>query len=190
MPGIEPLSENQVLYQQVLHFWFEEIEPVMRWKKDNAFDALLVERFSETHARACRCELFEWRGSAQGRLAEIIVLDQFSRNMFRDSALAFANDAQALTLAQEAIACGADESLTQEQRGFLYMPFMHSESLQIHEVAVELFSKNGSGSNLEYEFKHKKIIETFGRYPHRNKLLGRQSTVEELEFLTRPSSSF
>ena len=177
-------------YRHVLDFWFEEIEPVMRWKKDDAFDALLVERFSETHSRACRCELFEWRRQPQGRLAEIIVLDQFSRNMFRDSALAFAHDAQALTLAQEAIACGADKSLTQEQRSFLYMPFMHSESLQIHEVAVELFSKNGIGSNLDYEFKHKKIIETFGRYPHRNKVLGRKSTAEELEFLTGPGSSF
>ena len=178
------------MYQQVLDFWFEEIEPVMRWKKDDAFDALLVERFSETHTRACRCELFEWRGSPQGRLAEIIVLDQFSRNMFRDSALAFANDVQALTLAQEAIACGADEGLTQEQRSFLYMPFLHSESLQVHEVAAELFHKNGIGSNLDFELRHKKIIETFGRYPHRNKVLGRQSTAEELEFLSLPGSSF
>jgi len=178
------------MYQQVLDFWFEEIEPVMRWKKDDAFDALIVERFSETHTRACRCELFEWRSQPQGRLAEIIVLDQFSRNMFRDSALAFANDAQALTLAQEAIACGADDRLMQEQRSFLYMPFMHSESLQIHELAVELFRKNGNGNNLDFEFKHKKIIETFGRYPHRNKVLGRQSTAEEIEFLTRPGLSF
>lgn len=184
------VSEYQVMYQQVLDFWFEEIEPVMRWKKDDAFDALLIERFLETHTRASRGELFEWRRQPQGRLAEIIVLDQFSRNMFRDSALAFAHDAQALTLAQEAIACGADVSLTQEQRCFLYMPFMHSESLQIHEVAVGLFNKNGIGSNLDFELKHKKIIEAFGRYPHRNKVLGRQSTAEETEFLTRPGSSF
>jgi len=190
MPGTVSSSENQVTYQQILSFWFEEIEPAMRWKKDDAFDALLVERFSEVHARACRCELFEWRKEPQGRLAEIIVLDQFSRNMFRDSALAFANDAQALTLAQEAIAGGADQALTQKQRSFLYMPFMHSESLLIHEVAVELFRKNGTEGNLDYELKHKNIIETFGRYPHRNKVLGRQSTAEELEFLTRPGSGF
>lgn len=178
------------MYQQVLDFWFDEIEPAMRWKKDDAFDALLVERFSETHRRASHCELFEWRVQPQGRLAEIIVLDQFSRNMFRDSPLAFASDAQALTLAQEAIACGADDSLTQEQRSFLYMPFMHSESLQIHELAVELFRKNGISSNLDFEFKHKRIIEEFGRYPHRNKVLGRHSTPEEAEFLTRPGSGF
>jgi uncharacterized protein (DUF924 family) len=177
-------------YLQVINFWFDEIEPAMRWKKDDAFDALLVERFSETHSRACHCELFEWRRHPEGRLAEIIVLDQFSRNMFRDSPLAFANDAMALALSQEAIACGADQVLNQEQRSFLYMPFMHSESLRIHEIAVELFRNNGIPGNLEFEFKHKKIIEQFGRYPHRNQVLGRQSTAEELEFLTGSGSSF
>ena len=178
------------MYQQIISFWFEEIEPALWWKKDDSFDALLLERFSEIHARACRCELFEWRGEAEGRLAEIIVLDQFSRNMFRSSARAFANDSMSLTLSQEAIACGADQTLTQVQRSFLYMPFMHSESLEIHEVAVELFRRNGIESNLDFELKHKKIIEQFGRYPHRNKVLGRQSTAEEIEFLTRPGSSF
>ncbi len=178
------------MYQEIVNFWFEEIEPVLWWKKDDNFDALLVERFSEIHKRATRCELYKWRGEPEGRLAEIIVLDQFSRNMFRGSAQAFANDAMSLTLAQEAISCGADKALTPEQRSFLYIPFMHSESLQIHELAVELFRKNGIESNLEFELKHKRIIEKFGRYPHRNKVLGRQSTTEELEFLTRPGSSF
>lgn len=178
------------MYQQILDFWFEEIEPALWWRKDDAFDALLVERFSETHAHACRCELFEWREQPGGRLAEIIVLDQFSRNMFRNSALAFANDALALALSQEAIAAGADQVLTPVQRSFLYMPFMHSESSQIHEIAVELFRENGTQDNLDFELSHKKIIDRFGRYPHRNKVLGRQSTAEEVEFLTRPGSSF
>lgn len=178
------------MYQEVLKLWFEEIEPLLWWKKDDAFDVLLVERFSEMHTRACRCELFEWRREPEGRLAEIIVLDQFSRNMFRDSAQAFAHDSMSLTLSQEAIACGADQALTLVQRSFLYMPFMHSESLEIHEVAVELFRSNGIQNNLDFEFRHKKIIEKFGRYPHRNKVLGRQSTTEEIEFLTRPGSSF
>ena len=178
------------MYQQVISFWFEEIESAMWWKKDEAFDALLVERFSGIHARAACCELFEWRKEPEGRLAEIIVLDQFSRNMFRDSALAFANDTMSLALAQEAIGCGADQALTPVQRSFLYMPFMHSESLIMHEVAVELFRKNGIRSNLDFEFSHKNIIEMFGRYPHRNKVLGRESTVEEIEFLTQPGSSF
>lgn len=179
-----------MMYQQVMDFWFEEIEPALWWRKDDAFDALLVEQFSETHTRACRCELFAWREQPEGRLAEIIVLDQFSRNMFRDSALAFAHDAMALTLSQEVIAGGADRALTPVQRSFLYMPFMHSESPQIHEVAVELFRENGIQNNLDFEFSHKKIIDKFGRYPHRNKVLGRQSTAEEIEFLTQPGSSF
>ena len=178
------------MYQQIVSFWFEEIEPALWWKKDDVFDALLVERFSEVHAQATRCELFKWRKQAEGRLAEIIVLDQFSRNMFRDTALAFASDAMSLSLSQEAISCGADQALTPVQRSFLYMPFMHSESLPIHEIAVELFRKNGIRSNLDFEFSHKKIIEKFGRYPHRNKILGRKSTAEEIEFLTQPGSGF
>jgi uncharacterized protein (DUF924 family) len=177
-------------YREILDFWFNEIEAALWWKKDEDFDALLRKRFSEVHARAVRCELFDWRREAGGRLAEIIVLDQFSRNMFRESARAFSTDAMSLTLSQEAIACGADQALTPLQRSFLYMPFMHSESLQIHEVAVELFRKNGIQSNLDFELSHKKIIEQFGRYPHRNKVLGRQSTVEEIEFLTKPGSNF
>lgn len=188
--GTASLNSESVMYKQVIDFWFEEIEPASWWKKDEQFDALLVERFSETHARACRCELFDWRREPEGRLAEIIVLDQFSRNMFRDSALAFANDAMALSLSQEAVACGADKGLTAVQRSFLYMPFMHSESLLIHEVAVKLYRENGIQSNLDFEFKHKRIIEKFGRYPHRNKVLGRQSSNAEIEFLSQPGSSF
>jgi uncharacterized protein (DUF924 family) len=149
-----------------------------------------VERFGDLHARASRCELFEWRRQPLGRLAEIIVLDQFSRNMFRDTARAFATDAMSLTLSQEAIAQGDDQALSAVQRSFLYMPFMHSESLEIHEIAVELYRNNGIKANLDFEFKHKEIIERFGRYPHRNRILGRQSTPEEIEFLAGPGSSF
>jgi len=178
------------MYAQIINFWFEEIDSAMWWKKDDSFDALLVGRFKEVHARARRCELFDWRKEPKGRLAEIIVLDQFSRNMFRDSALVFSTDPLSLALAQEAIAVGANGSLSPVEKSFLYMPFMHSESLAIHEVAVQLFSEEGLGSNLDFEFKHKRIIEKFGRYPHRNKLLGRQSTEEEIEFLTKPGSRF
>jgi uncharacterized protein (DUF924 family) len=178
------------MYAQVIEFWFEDIESSMWWKKDDAFDARLFERFSGIHSLASRCELFEWREQPLGRLAEVIVLDQFSRNMFRDSPRAFASDALSLALSQEAIARGDDLALTAVQRSFLYMPFMHSESLKIHEVAVELFRQNGIQANLDFEFKHKEIIEKFGRYPHRNQVLGRQSTPEEIEFLAGPGSSF
>ena len=121
---------------------------------------------------------------------EIIVLDQFSRNLFRDSPQAFAQDSLALALAQEAISLNLDQQLSPEQRAFLYMPFMHSESKLIHEFALKLFQRLGNPTNLEFEKKHKVIIDRFGRYPHRNQILGRASTDEELTFLTQPDSSF
>lgn len=178
------------MYTEILKFWFEEIEPAQWWKKDVDFDRRLIDRFSGLHASATRCELFDWRITPQGRLAEIIILDQFSRNMFRDTPLAFAHDALALALAQEAVSTGADQALTPVQRSFLYMPYMHSESLKIHEVAVSLFERNGIKGNLDFELKHKSIIERFGRYPHRNSVLGRVSTAAEIEFLKQPGSGF
>ena len=171
-------------------FWFDEIDRSLWFKKDADFDQLLAERFSALHARASHGELSAWRDTPHGRLAEIIVLDQFSRNLFRDNAKAFAQDGMALVLAQEAVRCGADSALNTQERVFLYMPYMHSESLIIHETAVELFTRNGILNNLDYELKHKAIIERFGRYPHRNAVLGRASTPEELEFLSQPGSSF
>jgi uncharacterized protein (DUF924 family) len=177
-------------YDGVINFWFHEIDPAQHWKKDLSFDQLIAERFGELHHQATLCELFDWRTSAKGRLAEIIVLDQFSRNMYRDTALSFAFDPQALTLAQEAVALKVDAELSTLERTFLYMPYMHSESLKVHEVAVELFTRNDVENNLDFEIKHKKIIEQFGRYPHRNGILGRESTLEEIEFLKQPGSSF
>lgn len=176
--------------QQVLQFWFEDTPPARWWKKDPAFDRLIAERFGATLAQAARCELFAWRASPTGRLAEVVVLDQFSRNIHRDTPQAFANDALALALAQEAIAAGADAALGPVQRSFLYMPFMHSESLAIHELAVPLFERNGIANNLDFELRHKAIIERFGRYPHRNAILNRDSTPDEIEFLNHPGSRF
>lgn len=178
------------MHEEILKFWFEELEPGQWWAKDEQLDQLITARFSEVYAMAAKCELYEWRASARGRLAEILVLDQFSRNMFRNSHLSFAYDSLALALAQEAIAAKAGENLTPVERSFLYMPFMHSESLKIHEVAVELFKQNGIQNNLDFEIKHQEIIQRFGRYPHRNDLLVRDSTSEEIEFLKQPNSSF
>jgi uncharacterized protein (DUF924 family) len=118
------------------------------------------------------------------------VLDQFSRNLYRDQAQAFAYDSMALMLAQEAISLQLDAQLNPEQRSFLYMPFMHSESKLMHEFALKLFQRLGNEINLSFEKKHKVIIDRFGRYPHRNAILGRSSTPEELTFLTQPNSSF
>lgn len=178
------------MYQPVLQFWFNEISPAQWWKADAEFDRLIAERFSEVHRRAACSELFEWRMEPKGRLAEVIVLDQFSRNLYRGSRHAFATDTMALALAQEAVAAGADLALLPEERVFLYMPYMHSESKLIHAVAERLFRGNGPTSNYDFELRHKAIVDRFGRYPHRNAMLGRQSTPEELAFLAEPGSSF
>lgn len=176
--------------ESVIQFWFHEIPPAKWWKVDADFDRLIVERFSDLYARALGCELFDWRAEPNGRLAEIIVLDQFSRNMFRGDKRAFAADSLALALAQEAVAAKADLALSPEQRAFLYMPYMHSESRQIHEVAERLFKALGQPGNYDFELRHKAIIDQFGRYPHRNTILGRPSTQEELAFLAKPGSGF
>lgn len=173
--------------QDILDFWFKEITPDKWWAKSDAFDKVITEWFGETHQAASQCELYPWRVTPHGRLAEIIVLDQFSRNIHRDSPRAFACDSMALTLTQEAIRLGADAELSATERSFLYMPMMHSESLAIHDIALQLYQDNGIESNLEFEKKHRDIIEKFGRYPHRNEILGRASTKEELE---QPGSSF
>ena len=124
---------------EVLNFWFNEIDQKQWWVKQTEFDRLIRERFSDIHASANACELYKWRESPEGRLAEIIVLDQFSRNMFRDTPAAFASDTLALRLAQEAIAAADDMLLNEVERLFLYMPLMHSESPKIHKLAMELF---------------------------------------------------
>jgi uncharacterized protein (DUF924 family) len=180
------------MYEDILKFWFEEIEPKMWWVADQQFDDLVRTRFHAIHEQAARGELFAWRKEARGRLAEIIVLDQFSRNIYRGTPRAFAQDPVALVLAQEAIeahAAGA-ESLSAIERSILYLPFMHSESRQIHQVAESLYRANGLQNNYEFELKHKAIIDRFGRYPHRNEILGRVSSAEEIEFLKQPGSSF
>jgi len=176
--------------ETILAFWFEEATPQQWWTRSDDFDRLIDSRFCDVHAAAARCELYEWRKTASGRLAEIIVLDQFSRNMYRDRPQAFACDALALALAQTAVAARADEELEVARRAFLYMPYMHSESPLIHSLAVSLFSAVGMANNLAFELRHKEVIDRFGRYPHRNAVLGRASTLQELEFLKAPGSSF
>lgn len=176
--------------EDVIEFWFETLSPEDWWKKSRALDQRIEAEFGETHAAARRCELYAWRDRAFGRLAEIIVLDQFSRNMYRDSPEAFAADPLALALSQEAVAAGADEQLDASGQAFLYMPFMHSESRLIHERALELFDQSGLERQYDFEEKHKAIIDRFGRYPHRNAVLGRDSSEQEREFLKQPGSSF
>ncbi|MEZ0148826.1 MAG: DUF924 family protein [Candidatus Reddybacter sp.] len=177
-------------YLSVIEFWFEETTPAQWWQKSDDFDALIGEKFADLHQAATRCELFAWRRRPLGRLAEIIILDQFSRNLFRDQAKAFAHDSLALALAQQTIAAGIDQRLSAKQRGFLYMPYMHSESREIQQQSVQFFSQPGLESHLSSAQRHHAIIERFARFPHRNQILGRTSSAKELTFLQQPGSTF
>jgi uncharacterized protein (DUF924 family) len=178
------------MHTEILSFWFDEIEPRLWFASDKNFDDLIRQRFLGVMQQAAVGELYAWRATAEGRLAEIIVLDQFSRNVYRNTANAFAQDPIALVLAQEAVASGALNVLNATQRSFLLLPYMHSESDQIHLVAESLYKEFAPAENYDYELRHKAIIDRFGRYPHRNEALGRTSTPEEIEFLGQPGSRF
>ena len=165
--------------QQILDFWFSpETEPYW-FAKSDAFDAKIHAQFLAVWQQAAAGELYHWRDNLPGRLAEIIILDQFSRNLYRDNPLAFAQDGMALILAQEAI-----------QQKFMLMPFMHSESAAMHEWATALFAQYSDALTIDFEAKHKAIIDRFGRYPHRNEILERKSSAEEITFLQQPDSAF
>ncbi|EPF81761.1 hypothetical protein F945_00096 [Acinetobacter rudis CIP 110305] len=176
--------------KDILDFWFNPENKAFWFAKSDDFDEKLRLNFQDIFMQACKAELWSWRSTAEGRLAEVIILDQFSRNLYRDDPRAFAQDPMALVLSQEAIELGMDQQLAPEWRSFLYMPFMHSESALIHEQALTLFEKLGNPVNLDFEIRHKVIIDRFGRYPHRNQVLSRTSTAEELEFLRQPNSHF
>ncbi len=163
-----------------LEFWFHTLKPADWYKKSDELDTDIRERFAALYHQIVAGEKAEWRDEPEGRLAEIIVLDQFSRNMFRGDAQSFSADPLALALAQEAVRAKADRQLDDKKRAFLYMPYMHSESRKVHEQAMALFADL---PNLTFEIKHKAIIDRFGRYPHRNEMLGRKSTAEEIEWM-------
>ena len=179
-----------VCAQDVLQFWFEELRSDQHFAKDAALDAEIAARFSDTLQAAARGELANWRATPGGRLAEIIVLDQFSRNIHRDRAEAYACDPLALGLAQELVSGAYDAELPIAQRAFAYMPLMHSESLAIHAQAQMLFDQPGLESNLRAERRHQEVLQRFGRYPQRNAALGRVSTPEEAAFLAQPGTGF
>ena len=165
---------------EIIKFWFEEHGSDDWWGAKPEFDREIADRFAETHARLAQGEGFSWRGNALGRLAEIIVLDQFSRQLYRSDPRAFAQDGMAVVLAQEAIAARQDLTLRTERRMFLYMPLMHSESLLIHEAAHPLITDEGFAKSA---IEHLDVLRRFGRYPKRNAALGRQSTPEEIAYL-------
>jgi len=184
------LHRNVKMQNEVLEFWFNEVGKPQWFVKDLNVDEEISQRFGRLVKQAGAGECYSWRSTAKGRLAEIIVLDQFSRNIYRDTPESFAHDPMALVLAQEAVSVGILDEFSQVELQFLLMPFMHSESKLIHQYAEPLFTKYVDDNVNRYEVMHKAIIDRFGRYPHRNDILGRESTTEELAFLKEPNSSF
>ena len=184
---------------EVLNFWFGPREgrgkARAEWfRKDDQFDAQIRERFSELHARAARRELEAWRASAEPMLALVVVLDQFSRNLYRGDARAFAQDAHARECSREALARSDDLRLLPVERQFLYMPFEHSEDPFDQDLAVDLMRSleafEETRGLTDWAERHRVIVRRFGRFPHRNAALGRASTPEEAEFLKQPGSGF
>lgn len=193
------------LYEEVLGFWLGPLdasgraskEQAARWfTRDPAFDQEIRERFGALYEEILRGEHQGWLGTPRGRVAYVIVLDQLSRNMFRGSGRMYDGDARALEVAREGVEGGDDRQLAYAERSFLYMPFMHAEDLEAQERCVELFralegaASAEKGSATDYAVQHLDIVRRFGRFPHRNALLGRESTPEELAFLEQPGSSF
>ncbi|MBO6784797.1 MAG: DUF924 domain-containing protein [Alphaproteobacteria bacterium] len=181
---------------EVLAFWFDEAGRDAWFEKDEAFDETVRARFGEACHAARDGKLETWVESPRGCLALIILIDQFSRNIHRDSPLAWSADIHALALTKLAIDKGYDQKLGHAHRMFLYMPLMHSENLADQELSVEMFERlaqdgaeNGE-TTVEFAERHRDIVARFGRFPHRNETLGRESTPEEEEFLKEPDSSF
>jgi uncharacterized protein (DUF924 family) len=169
--------------EDVIDFWFVQHGRDDWFGQKPEFDARIAAEFGTTHAEVARGEAWKWRATPLGRLAEIIVLDQFSRQLFRGNARAFAQDPMALVLAQELVGAGLDKGLEPMQRIFAYLPYQHSESLVVHEEAMRLFTELGIEEALEFQKAHVACLRRFGRYPRRNAALGRESTPEELEYI-------
>jgi Uncharacterized protein conserved in bacteria len=176
--------------QTVLRFWFEELTRQQWFQVSPDLDAAIGERFGQTHLALARGAVIDWRSSPDHRLAAVIVLDQFSRNIYRATPLAFAADWMALREARLAIEAGADQAVASERRAFFYLPFEHSEALADQERSVELFRALGDREYLDYAERHLAVIREFGRFPHRNGLLGRESTGAELDYLSKPGAGF
>ncbi len=174
----------------VLHFWFSELDPAQWWQADDALDQLIRDRFLSCWKRAAEGQLDHWQEEAPSCLALIIVLDQFSRNLHRGTPKAFSQDGKALKIAETALEKGFDQQVEPQKRMFFYMPFEHAEDMAMQEKSVALFERLGLKEQTDYAIRHRDIIARFGRFPHRNAILGRESSREETEFLTKPGSSF
>ncbi len=178
--------------QEVLKFWFEETAPAQWFQKNDTFDDEVRERFHVTYDMAAKDLCAEWARDADGVLSLCLVLDQFPRNMFRGTPKSYATDEKALLIAKAAISRGLDQILSPLKRRFVYLPFEHSENLNDQKRSVKLFESMKEADPLGYEYalKHYEVIEKFGRFPHRNAVLGRDSTAEELKYLSLPGAGF
>ncbi|MEP4379908.1 MAG: DUF924 family protein [Alphaproteobacteria bacterium] len=179
----------------VLDFWFAETDRANWFERSDAFDRVIRDRFADAVETARGGGFSDWHETARGCLAVIILIDQFSRNLYRDSPRAWSADDLALSCTRRALARNYDADLTPEERKFLYMPLMHSEDLADQEQCVDVYRTLAAASAaedvaLDFAIRHRDIIARFGRFPHRNAILGRESTPEEVEFLKEPDSSF
>lgn len=174
----------------VLTFWFEELGPADWFTKSDATDARIRDRFLDLHAALAQIPAADLVHSSRQAMAAVIVLDQFPRNLFRGDAKSFASDAQARAIAIAAIDAGFDQGLTMDQRAFLYLPFEHSEDMADQDRAVELISALNNDNYTQYAIAHRDVIARFGRFPHRNEILGRASTPAEQAYLAEPGSGF
>lgn len=176
--------------EAVLSFWFDESGPKKWFAKDEAFDAEIRTRFSSLYRRAAAGSLGHWQRTPRGCVALVIALDQFPRNMFRGDPRAFATDAAAREVLRKALANGFDENLSVWEKQFLYLPLQHSEDAADQALSVALNAATGDANLLKWAEAHRRIVDRFGRFPHRNEVLGRDTTAEEAEFLKEEGSSF
>jgi len=177
---------------EVLRFWLEETSPAQWFQKNAAFDADISDRFMTTYDMAVKDLCAAWTKDADGVLALCIILDQFPRNMFRDQAKAFATDDKILNIVKEALHKGFDQILPPVKRRFIYMPFMHSENIEEQKRSAQMFKSMKDNDPLSYDYalKHLEVIEKFGRFPHRNEILGRISRADEIQHLRIAGSGF
>ena len=175
----------EVHARDILHFWFDEVPPEKQFAQDAALDDEIARRFGGLRDAVLATEAAGWCDDPDTLLAAIILLDQFSRNLHRGSAQAFAADPLALALTHETNARGGDEAIVPERRAFLYMPLMHAEDRAVQQESIAYFTRLGNPENLTFAHDHKAVIDRFGRFPSRNAALGRTSTAEESAFLSR-----
>lgn len=174
----------------VLDYWFDELQPEQLFAKDDAVDTEIARRFGHARDVVLASGAAGWRDNPDALLAAVILLDQFSRNIHRGTAEAFAADPLALALTLEAIGKGWDRDMAPERATFLYMPLMHAENAEAQRMSLEKFTALGRAENLRFAMEHAVVIEQFGRFPSRNEALGRASTAEELEYLKRPDAGW